>query len=137
MSANTNSSGAQGQQLCADFHGCRAALDDEEFVKALALEAAQLAKVTVLHEHTHQFSPHGLSTVLVLAESHLAIHTWPEHGFLSLDLFSCADHLPCGEVIELFQARLESETTSSRVLQRGDLNMRGSVHIQETPQETH
>lgn len=108
-----------GQQLLADFHGCAVSVNDEEFVRELALEAAALAEVTVLHEYTHRFSPHGLSTVLVLAESHLALHTWPEHDFLSLDLFTCAKALPEEKLIGLFRERLQPASVSSQILERG------------------
>ena len=54
----------------------------------------ELTKELDLHivkKFSHQFKPHGLSVLLVLAESHLAIHTWPEYGFLHFDIVSCGD----------------------------------------------
>lgn len=112
-------SSALGRQLLAEFHGCAVSVNDAEFVRDLALEAAALAEVTVLHEHTHRFSPHGLSTVLVLAESHLALHTWPEHNFLSFDLFTCGDSLPTEKLVSLLKERLQAERVSFQVITRG------------------
>ncbi len=83
-----------GVQLLADLHACDAAvLDDVEAVRAAMLEAARRAGATIVSECFHRFSPHGVSGVVVIAESHLAVHTWPEHGFAAVDLFTCADDL--------------------------------------------
>ncbi len=55
------------------------------------LEAARHAKVTVLHSAFHRFSPVGVSGVVVIAESHITIHTWPEVGYAAADVFTCGD----------------------------------------------
>ena len=47
-----------------------------------------MGRATIVRDVFHQFSPHGISGVVVIAESHLAIHTWPEHGYAAVDLFS-------------------------------------------------
>ncbi len=53
-------------------------------------EAAVTAGATILHSHFHHFSPNGgVSGVVVLAESHISIHTWPERGFAAIDIFMC------------------------------------------------
>jgi S-adenosylmethionine decarboxylase len=53
-------------------------------------EAAEAAGATILHSHFHHFSPNGgVSGVLVLAESHISIHTWPERDFAAIDIFMC------------------------------------------------
>ena len=53
------------------------------------VRAAKAAGLTVIGQHFHSFSPHGVTGVVVLAESHISIHTWPELGFGALDLFAC------------------------------------------------
>jgi|SRR5450830_175080 len=66
-------------------------LDDRIWIEAALNDAARLAKATVLHGYFHVFSPQcGVSGVLLLAESHLSIHTWPERHFAAFDLFMCA-----------------------------------------------
>lgn len=85
---------APGLHVLADFNDCdRAALDDEPRVKQAMLEAARLAGATVITDFIHRFSPHGLSGVVVIAESHLTIHTWPELGYAAVDLFTCGTTL--------------------------------------------
>jgi len=65
-------------------------LDDPEHIERALRDAAAAAGATVLHAHLHRFTPAGgVSGVLVLAESHISIHTWPERGFAAIDIFMC------------------------------------------------
>ena len=88
-----------GRQVLADLYACDAGvLGDAGAIEAHMLEAARRSGATVVAHNFHRFAPHGVSGVVVIAESHLAIHTWPEHGFAALDLFTCGDTLrpePC------------------------------------------
>jgi S-adenosylmethionine decarboxylase proenzyme len=81
---------ALGHHLLVEFEGCEAAaLADLERVTAAMLRAAEAAGATVVTHSFHHFSPHGVSGAVIIAESHLAIHTWPEHQFAAVDFFSC------------------------------------------------
>lgn len=65
-------------------------LDDPKFIAETLERAAKAASATVLHTHMHHFSPNGgVSGVVVLAESHISIHTWPERNYAALDIFMC------------------------------------------------
>jgi len=65
-------------------------LNDPAHIDAALREAAEAAGATILHGHFHHFSPNGgVSGVLVLAESHISIHTWPERDFAAIDIFMC------------------------------------------------
>ncbi|EHD15069.1 S-adenosylmethionine decarboxylase proenzyme [Commensalibacter intestini A911] len=65
-------------------------LDSPEEIDRVLREAAIVAGATILHSHFHHFSPNGgVSGVVVLAESHISIHTWPERNFAALDIFMC------------------------------------------------
>ena len=78
-----------GTHLLLDFWGARNLTDPAHIDRALR-EAAETAGATILHGHFHHFSPNGgVSGVLVLAESHISIHTWPERDFASIDIFMC------------------------------------------------
>lgn len=67
-------------------------LDNLELVEEALRESAIISGATILHCHLHHFSPNGgISGVLVLAESHISIHTWPEKGYAALDLFMCGE----------------------------------------------
>ena len=71
---------------CNEFH-----INNTKKVEEVMLAAAKLSRATVIKHFFHKFSPYGVSGVVVIAESHFAIHTWPEHSFVAVDLFSCGD----------------------------------------------
>jgi S-adenosylmethionine decarboxylase len=81
-----------GTHYLAEFFGCdRTKIDDIAFIERIMVEATQLSGAQMIKPFFHQFSPQGISGVVVIAESHFAIHTWPEHGYAAVDLFSCAE----------------------------------------------
>lgn len=80
-----------GTHLLVEFWGAQN-LTDPAFVEAALISAARAAGAKVLHAHVHHFGPSlGVTGVAVLAESHISIHTWPEHGFAALDVFMCGE----------------------------------------------
>lgn len=83
-----------GTHLLLDFWGARGLTDPATIGSALR-DAAQAAKASILHSHFHHFGPDGgVSGVLVLAESHISIHTWPERDFAAIDIFMCGSCNP-------------------------------------------
>ena len=83
-----------GMHLLVDLWGARNLTDPARIDIALR-EAAEAAKATILHSHFHHFGPDGgVSGVLVLAESHISIHTWPERDFAAIDIFMCGSCNP-------------------------------------------
>ncbi len=83
-------------------------LNDLEFVMRSLKEAVVKARATLLGEVSHQFHPQGVTALLLLSESHISIHTWPESGYAALDIFTCGDHaMPdraCTYLKEAFQS---------------------------------
>ncbi len=78
-----------GMHLLVDLWGA-SRLDNPEHIDAHLREAAIVAGATILHSHFHHFTPNGgVSGVVVLAESHISIHTWPERDFAAVDIFMC------------------------------------------------
>ncbi len=78
-----------GSHLLVDLWGA-SNLHDPELIDRALREAAEAAGATILYGHFHHFSPNGgVSGVLVLAESHISIHTWPERGYAAIDVFMC------------------------------------------------
>ncbi len=95
-------------------------LDDLDHVDRTLREAAEAAGATLLHIHLHHFTPNnGVSGVAVLAESHISIHTWPEHGFAALDIFMCGDAEP-DRAIPVLRRAFEPATMQVDTLLRGD-----------------
>jgi S-adenosylmethionine decarboxylase proenzyme len=77
-----------GRQVLCDFWDAEG-LDDEELTRRTLREAVEAGGARLVEVAVHHFSPWGISGVAVMAESHLAIHTWPEHGYAAIDLFTC------------------------------------------------
>ncbi len=81
-----------GRHLLAEFYKCSSEiLNDENKISGIMTTAVEVSNATIIRPFFHKFSPQGVSGIIVIAESHLAIHTWPEHQFAAVDLFSCGD----------------------------------------------
>lgn len=103
-----------GNHLLIDFWNAQN-LNDPERIDSILRRAAEAAGATILHGHFHHFTPNGgVSGVLVLAESHISIHTWPERHFAAVDVFMCGacdPHMSIPVMQDLFQAgRVEMDT---------------------------
>lgn len=94
-------------------------LDDEERVRRAFRDCVTACGATLLHLHTHRFSPQGLSGVAVLAESHITVHTWPETGYAAFDLFMCGDARP-HEAVAVLARAFETQDVRVRELLRGE-----------------
>ena len=81
---------ALGRHYLAEYHGCDPALiDDPAHLERLMRDAALGAGATIVQSFFHRFNPHGVSGVIIIAESHFTIHCWPERGYAAADFFSC------------------------------------------------
>lgn len=81
-----------GRHALLDLYDCDPArLDDLELLRSVFLKTAEELRCTLVQECFHRYAPQGVSGVLVIAESHLSVHTWPEHGYAAVDLFTCGD----------------------------------------------
>jgi len=79
-----------GRHLIAEYYEChRDTLDEVDTIRRALLDAARALGATVLGENFHQFTPHGVSGTVVIAESHLSVHTWPENGYVAVDIYTC------------------------------------------------
>jgi S-adenosylmethionine decarboxylase proenzyme len=92
-------------------------LDDEKYIYETLVAAANAAKVTIISVTTHQFTPHGITGYLLLAESHISIHTWPEHGYAAVDVFTCGGDPKAA--IEEIKKRLGARKTREMYIPRG------------------
>jgi S-adenosylmethionine decarboxylase len=108
-----------GRHLLLDLVGCDPArLDDEAALRALAAKAACVAGATVLSVHSHRFSPQGVTVVVLLAESHASLHTFPESGLAFWDCFTCGAADP-ERTTAVIAAGLAASEFSPRTLSRG------------------
>ena len=98
-----------GRHCILELYDCPSALlDDQSFVQQTLKQAANIAKSTLLGELSHKFEPQGVTALVLLAESHISIHTWPESGYAAVDVFTCGEHTLPAEACEFIAQRLES-----------------------------
>ena len=125
---------ALGRHLLVELHGCPAnLLNDVAALENLLIEAAHEAGATVINTTFHHFSPYGISGVVVIQESHLAIHTWPEQGFAAIDLFTCGDQTRPGLACTYLKHALKSTHGELRELKRGLINQPPSIQATSPP----
>lgn len=110
----------RGLHVLADLHGCDAArLADAALLLAAAQRAARAAGAQVLRADAHGFgSGQGVAGVVLLAESHLSFHTWPEHGFAAVDAFMCGACDP-RLAVDLLREALGAREARVQAVQRG------------------
>lgn len=119
---------ALGRHLIGDLFDCNCELiNDVNQVKRIMVRAAEIVKAHIVDVSFHTFNPHGISGVIVIAESHLAIHTWPEYGYCSIDIYTCGDDLDPWIAFEYMNKEFEAKRTSVMEMKRGMLNMPGNV----------
>lgn len=111
---------ALGRHILAEFYGCPAEmLNDpaqiEQDMVAAALEAGAEIRETVFHK----FSPQGVSGVVVISESHLAIHTWPEFGYAAVDIFTCGQTVDPWVSCNYLKQKFTAQNMTAREIKRG------------------
>ncbi len=115
---------ALGKHLLLELKGCnKEVLNDLSFLRDTLLSAAKEAGATVLGESFHQFNPQGVSGVVIIAESHLFIHTWPEHGYAAADIFTCGNSVHPEKAAEILIRKLDPKSYSVIEIQRGILDI--------------
>lgn len=110
--------------MIVELYGCSfEQINDLVRVERSLIEAVELSKATIVKPVFHRFSPHGVSGVVVIAESHFAIHTWPEYGYCALDIFTCGDQIDSDAALHFLKSRFEAENMSIMEVQRGVLDV--------------
>lgn len=84
---------ALGNHLIIECHGCDSELLKDCFkVEEILKQSALTANATILHSYFHKFDQgEGVTGIIALAESHISVHTWPEHFYMAIDIFMCGD----------------------------------------------
>ena len=114
---------ALGRHILVEFSGCCPdILNDVELIEASMVEAAKKAGATVIQSSFHHFSPFGVSGVVVIQESHLAIHTWPEYQYAAVDLFTCGETVDPWISFDHLKQAFQATGHSSIEMHRGSLH---------------
>ncbi len=121
-----------GRHILVEFFGCTPEImNDVATIEKAMVDAAENANATVINSTFHHFSPYGVSGVVVIQESHLAIHTWPEYQYAAVDLFTCGDTvnpwISFDHLKNIFEAKnysaLEMRRGSTDLLERVDFDL--------------
>ena len=115
----------------AEFFDCDSnILNNLELIEKHMTQAAVECGAHIVQSCFHMFSPHGVSGVVIISESHLAIHTWPELGYAAVDLFTCGENCDPKIAYDFLKAAFSSKSGSYSELRRGMLS---SDVVQKTP----
>jgi len=110
--------------MIIELYGCNTeAINDVTEVERILTESAKLSNATIVQPVFHQFSPHGVSGVVVIAESHFSIHTWPEYGYCALDIFTCGDLIDSDVSLKHLKREFQAENMSVMEIKRGTLDV--------------
>ena len=113
-----------GKHLIIELFQCDSTLlNDVKILEHHLLAAVQLSGATVIHPFFHQFSPHGITGVVVVAESHFALHTWPEYGYCAVDIFTCGDTVNGHVALDYLKDNLGAANASVMEIKRGVLDL--------------
>ena len=109
-----------GNHLLLELKNCDSVLlDDLSFVREALMSAAQEMGARILGESFHKFHPQGVTGVVPISESHLCVHTWPEHRYAAVDVFTCGQSFDPNRVAELLIEKFRCEDPSLMVVKRG------------------
>lgn len=120
---------ALGTHLLAELRDCnKDVIRDLDKVRDALVTAANKARATVVEVTFHEFSPFGISGMVIIAESHLSIHTWPEYGYAAVDIFTCGDLIKPDEAAAYLVDCFESKDPSMMEIKRGVLGIPNMTH---------
>ncbi|GAB6066342.1 adenosylmethionine decarboxylase [Aquifex pyrophilus] len=111
-----------GLHILADLYGVEAdKIDRVEDIREVLEGAVKYANLTKISSHYYQFQPHGATGVILLAESHISIHTWPEHGIATVDVYTCGDPSKAYRAMDYIISKLQPSRVDKQVHDRGIL----------------
>ncbi len=111
---------ALGIHLLIELCSCnRQKLDDMDYLERIMAQAAEVAGATVLKTAFQNFNPQGVSGVVVIAESHLTIHSWPEYGYAAVDIFTCGTKVDPWKAASFLKQELEALDIQIKDFERG------------------
>ena len=122
-----------GRHVLAEFFECDSnTLNSLSMIEKLMVDAALECGATVVQKCFHMFNPYGVSGVVIISESHLAIHTWPELGYAAVDLFTCGDKCDPKISYEFLRKAFNCKTATYTELERGILD-ETDMKVKEVP----
>jgi S-adenosylmethionine decarboxylase len=109
-----------GRHLIVEYSDCdRAILSNVELLETHLKESVRKSGATIVRSVFHEYNPQGVSGVVVIAESHISIHTWPEYGYAAVDFFTCGQSVDPYKAHEYMKEALQSRNAQVQELRRG------------------
>ncbi|MEM2016832.1 MAG: adenosylmethionine decarboxylase [Nitrososphaerota archaeon] len=109
-----------GRHLVVEMHGVQPILlHDISLAKKVLRESVEACKATFMGEHYTFFPGGGVSGIIVIAESHISIHTWPEHRYAALDIFTCGNQVDPWRAYDVFLKYYSPSKVSVTEIKRG------------------
>lgn len=113
-----------GRHMLLELYDCpEKILNDQNTIESILVEVVDIAGATLVSKSFHRFSPYGISGVVVIAESHITIHTWPEHNYAAIDVFTCDDTIDYHLVELMLVHNFQSLSHQSKIIPRGELQL--------------
>lgn len=123
-------SNALGRHILVEFFGCDSEiLNDVILIERSMVQAAKEAEATVINSTFHHFSPYGVSGVVVIQESHLAIHAWPEYQYAAVDIFTCGTEVNPWISYDYLKKAFKADYGSAMELNRGQKDLLKRVNV--------
>lgn len=112
--------GVLGYNIFADMYGCATnLLDDVRYLKRLLIEAADVGNMHIVKVFFHRYTPQGITGLVIVKESHIALHTWPEYGFASVDIFLCGNNSDPYKTLRYIESGLKPLKVVTKSIERG------------------
>ncbi|WP_201777905.1 adenosylmethionine decarboxylase [Ornithinibacillus contaminans] len=109
-----------GRHVLIEFYGCPSEIiENNKLIEKFMNEAADYSGATIVESVFHHFNPYGVSGAVIIAESHLTIHTWPEYGYASVDVYTCGDSVSPWKAADYLGEKLQAKKTESFEVPRG------------------
>ncbi|MBI5332468.1 MAG: adenosylmethionine decarboxylase [Candidatus Aenigmarchaeota archaeon] len=120
MGENNSEDRVNVTHIIAEFRGCdEKLLDKSDVVKEILEDAVKKSELTKIRSHFHQFSPFGVTGFILLKESHISVHTWPEFNYAAIDVFGCGDRKKVLHAYNLLAEHFKPSEIKKKEIKRG------------------
>jgi len=110
-----------GNHILVEYYKCdKKKINDCLFIEKSLIEAAKASGAQIVETKLHHFSPQGISGIVILKESHITIHTWPEYAYAAVDIFTCGSHIQPKIACEYLSESFDAQESISIKVPRGD-----------------
>jgi S-adenosylmethionine decarboxylase proenzyme len=111
-----------GRHMLLELYDCpQEILNNQEKIEEVLVGVVHAVGATLINTSFHKFSPYGVSGVVVIAESHITIHTWPEHNYAAIDVFTCNDKIDYALVENIVVKKFSSSKHKAQTIIRGEI----------------